>query len=142
MVRADFERFGLLDPWRTLHQLNRAASGLLTQSLSEFPAVNVWSADDNAVITSELPGVGAEDVDISVIGKTITLHGSRKSEEACDGECYHRRERWQGQFTRTIELPYLIDAEKVEARFNKGILQVTVHRAEADKPRKIAVTFE
>jgi len=142
MLSNDFSRFGLLDPWRTIERLNRAASGMLAQSMSEFPTVNVWADNDNAIITSELPGINAEEVDISVNGKSITLRGSRKLEEACDGECYHRQERWQGQFTRTIDLPFLINADKVEARFNKGVLHLTVPRAEADKPRKIAVKFE
>ncbi len=142
MLSNDFSRFGLLDPWRTIERLNRAASGMLAQSMSEFPTVNVWADNDNAIITSELPGINAEEVDISVNGKSITLRGSRKLEEACDGVCYHRQERWQGQFTRTIDLPFLINADKVEARFNKGVLHLTVPRAEADKPRKIAVKFE
>jgi HSP20 family protein len=142
MLWTDLERFGLLDPWRTVERLNRAASGMLAQSTSEFPAVNVWAGSDKAVITSELPGIDAKDVDISVNGNSLTLRGSRQSSDACEGECHHRRERWHGQFTRTIDLPYQIDAEKVEARFNKGILRLTVPRAEADKPKKIAVKFE
>jgi HSP20 family protein len=142
MLSTDFSRFGLLDPWRTIERLNRAASGMLAQSTSEFPAVNVWADSDKTIITSELPGINAEEVDISVNGKSITLRGSRKQDDACEGECYHRQERWYGQFTRTIDLPYLIDTEKVEARFNKGVLHLTVPRAEADKPRKITVKFE
>jgi HSP20 family protein len=142
MLSTDFGRFGLLDPWRTIEKLNRAASGMLDQSMSEFPAVNVWADSDKAVITSELPGINADEVDITVNNKSITLRGSRKSSDACEGECYHRRERWHGQFTRTIDLPYVIDSEKVEARFNKGVLHLTVPRAEADRPRKIAVKFE
>jgi len=142
MLSTDFGRFGLLDPWRTIERLNQAASGMLAQSPSEFPSVNVWADGNKAVITSELPGIDAEKVDILVNGKSITLRGSRKSEDACEGECYHRRERWHGQFARTIDLPFLIDTEKVEARFNKGVLHLTVPRAEADKPRKIAVKFD
>jgi HSP20 family protein len=141
LLNTDFSRFGLLDPWRTIEKLNRAASGILAQSESEFPAVNVWADSDKAIITSELPGIDAGEVDISVNGKSITVRGSRKSEDACEGECYHRQERWYGQFSRTIDLPYLIDTEKVEARVNKGVLHLTVPRAEADKPRKIAVKF-
>jgi HSP20 family protein len=141
MLSTDFSRFGLLDPWRTIEKLNRAASGMLSQPESEFPAINIWADPDKAIITSELPGIDPEKVEISVNGKSITLRGSRTSEDACEGECYHRQERWQGQFTRTIDLPYLINTERVEARFNKGILHLTVPRAEADKPRKIAVKF-
>jgi len=142
MLWTDLDRFGFQDPWRTFDRLNRATSGLLAPSMSEFPMVNVWMDGDRAIITSELPGVLPTDVDISVAGKSVTLRGSRTTEDACEGECRHRRERWSGSFTRSIELPYLVDQDKVEARFSKGVLELTLPRAEADKPRKIAIKSE
>jgi HSP20 family protein len=142
MLWTDLDRFGLLDPWRTFERLNRAASGMPTPSTGAFPAVNVWEEGDKAFVTAELPGIDPKDVDISVAGKSVTLRGFRKPADVCEGECFHRRERWTGQFSRTIEMPYFIDAGKVEARFSKGILQMTLPRAEADKPKKIAVKVE
>ena len=142
MLWTDLDRFGFRDPWRTFDRLNRAASGLLAPSTSEFPLINVWMDGDRAIITSELPGVLPTDVDISVAGKSVTLRGSRATEDTCEGECRHRRERWSGTFTRSIELPYLVDQDKVEARFSKGVLELTLPRAEADKPRKIAIKAE
>lgn len=142
MLWTELDRFGFTDPWRTFERLNRAASGLLAPSAGEFPPVNVWANGDNVIITSELPGLDPKDVDISVAGKSVTLRGSRAADEACEGECRHRQERWNGKFTRTIELPFIINQEKVEARFSKGVLQLTLLRAEADKPRKIAIKME
>jgi HSP20 family protein len=142
MLWTDLDRFGFQDPWRTFDRLNRATSGLLAPSTSEFPMVNVWMDGDRAIITSELPGVRPTDVDILVAGKSVTLRGSRATEDLCEGECRHRRERWSGTFARSIELPYLVDQDKVEARFSKGVLELTVPRAEADKPRKIAIKAE
>lgn len=139
MLWTDVDRFGYLDPWRVLDRLNRASTGMLAPSTSEFPLVNVWMDGDRALVTSELPGVDPRDVDISVAGRTVTLRGSRATPDVCADGCQHRHERWSGNFTRTFELSFVIDQNKVEARFSKGVLQLTLPRAEADKPRKIAI---
>ena len=143
MLWTDFDRFGgYPDPWRAFERLNRAASGTLSTTASEFPPVNVWANGESAVVTAELPGIDPRNVDISVIGKSVTLRASRQAEDVKDGESYHRRERWYGNFSRAIDLPYTIDPEKVEARFSKGVLHLTLPRAEAEKPRKIAIKTE
>lgn len=142
MLWTDLDRLGYLDPWRMLDRLNRAATGGFVPSTNEFPLLNVWMDGDRAIVTSELPGVEPKDVDISVAGKSVTLRGSRTTDNVCLGECQHRHERWRGNFTRSIELPFVIDQDKVEARFNKGVLQLTLPRAESDKPRKIAIKTE
>lgn len=139
MLWSEFDRFGFTDPWRAFDRLRRAASG---QSTSEFPLINVWMNGDKAIVTSELPGVEPKDVDISAAGKSITLRGSRTASDACEGECQHRRERWSGTFSRSIELPFVIDQDKIDAKFSKGVLQLTLPRAEADKPRKITIKTE
>jgi HSP20 family protein len=142
MLWTEVDRYGFVDPWRTLDRLNRAASGFLAPSTSEFPPVNVWMNGDRTIVTSELPGVEAKDVNISVVGKSVTLRGSRATEDECEGDCRHRRERWSGAFARTVELPYAIDQDNVEASFSRGVLKLTLPRAEADKPRKIAIKTE
>jgi len=140
MLWSDLERFGLsLDPWRDFERVNRALTRWNAPASVEFPAVNVWVAENNAVVTSELPGVEPEDIDISVAEKTLTIRGSRKSEELKEGESFHRRERWHGQFTKTLDMPFSIESGKVEAKFVKGVLNITLPRAEAEKPRKISV---
>ena len=140
MLWSDLERLGLsLDPWRELQRMNRTITRWNAPPSVEFPAVNVWVAENNAIVTSELPGVEPEDIDISVAGKTLTIRGSRKSEELKEGESFHRRERWHGQFTKTLEMPFSIESGKVEAKFVKGVLNIALPRAEAEKPRKISV---
>jgi HSP20 family protein len=128
-----------MDPWREFERMHRSFSRWVSPSAIEFPAVNVWVAGDAAVVTTELPGIDPSVIDISVVGKTLTLRGSRTPEEFKGDESYHRRERWHGQFTKTIELPFDIDSGKVDAKYSKGILRISLPRAEADKPRKIAV---
>lgn len=124
---------------RVQKEMNKLFSRHSTQSAPDFPAINVWTSEEEANVTTEIPGVSAEDVDISVVGRTLTLRGTRKPEELAEGDKYHRRERGYGDFVRTIELPYRANSEKVEATFSKGILHITLPRAEEDKPKKIAV---
>jgi HSP20 family protein len=104
-----------------------------------FPAMNAWTSKNGAVITAELPGVNPEDIDIAVVGETLTLSGERKPEALQEGEKFHRRERGYGKFTRTFQLPFPVEGDKVEAVFDKGILHISLPRAEADKPKKIAI---
>jgi HSP20 family protein len=109
------------------------------RSAPSFPAMNVWVNEDGVMITAELPGVSPEDIDISVIGETLTLTGERKPDLLEDEVRYHRQERGYGKFTRSLELPFRVNANAVEASFNKGVLNIALPRAEADKPKKISV---
>ena len=140
MLWSDFEKLGsFLDPLSEFERMNQAISRLSAPVTVEFPAVNVWVSGDHAVVTTEIPGLDPASVDISVVDKTLTLRGARRPEDLKEGEAYHRRERWSGQFTKTVELPFAVESGRVEARLLKGILKVSLPRAETDKPRKIAI---
>jgi HSP20 family protein len=104
-----------------------------------YPAINIWANDEAAIVTAELPGLSPDDIDISVVNDILTLSGGRQPDELEEGERYHRRERSYGRFTRSFELPFKVEADQVEARFEKGVLHISLPRAEADKPRKIDV---
>jgi len=105
-----------------------------------YPALNVWANDDGLNVTAEVPGVQPQDIDINVVGDTLTLSGMRQPDELVNesSRC-HRRERGYGDFTRSLQLPYPVDVEKVEATFHNGVLMIAMPRAEEDKPRKIVV---
>ncbi len=119
--------------------MNRMLSRYVYPSSSEFPGFNIWGSGDEAIVTTEIPGIEPDSIDIAVGGSTLTVRGSRDPEAAREGESYHRRERWYGQFSRTIELPFTVEADKVEASFVKGILTIKLPRSEAEKPRKVPV---
>ena len=104
-----------------------------------YPALNVWTSDEGLNVTAEVPGVRPEDIDISVVGDTLTLSGTRKPEELDENARYHRQERSYGDFTRSLQLPFPVDVDKVEASFRNGMLMVAMPRSEEDKPRKISV---
>lgn len=134
---------GGFDPWTQLahmeNELNRMLSRYASPTSSEFPAFNVWGTPDQVVVTMEIPGVDPKAIDISVAGSTLTVRGSREPEQVEKGVSYHRGERWYGKFSKTIELPFTIEADKVEARFSKGVVYITLPRSEAEKPKKVTV---
>ena len=104
------------------------------------PGVNVWQ-DENAVYAElDLPGVTPADIDVTVTdGNLLTVRGGRKASEVSK-EAWVRRERGHGKFARAVELPVLVDSSKVDAKYDGGVLRVTLPKSEAAKPRKIAVT--
>ncbi len=131
------------DPWRELRFLQQNMNRLLGDSsvlaAREYPAINVWSGDNDVVLTTEIPGVEADDLDISVKDRTLTIRCTRKAESLQESETYHRQERGAGSFVRNVQLPFSIDENKIEAGLEKGILRLTLPRAESEKPRKVEV---
>jgi HSP20 family protein len=93
-------------------------------------------------LTAELPGIDSAQLDISVVGDTLTFNGSRDFEPLREGETYHRQERSGGRFSKTLQLPFQIDAEKVTAKYEKGILKLTLPKTATEKPRKITIKAE
>ncbi len=122
-----------------MDKLTREFSPRNTQSNRSYPAVNIWADEESAIITAEIPGVSKDELDINVTGDTLTLSGSRKPEDLPQGAKYHRQERNYGEFSRSIRLPYTVDVNKVKASFKNGILEVSLPRVEAEKPKKIVV---
>ncbi|MDR1520626.1 MAG: Hsp20/alpha crystallin family protein [Planctomycetota bacterium] len=119
--------------------LDRWLDNAFTQSSDATrPAFNVWADSDSALLVGELPGVKMEHIEVTASGNTIKIKGERQ-DEAGDNQSYLRRERIGGSFERDFELPFRIDAAKVEAKLGNGILEVNIPRAESDKPRKITV---
>jgi HSP20 family protein len=134
-------------PWREMERLRRDMNRLFAQMPTSFvgdvaptyPAINVWTDENGAIVTAELPGVAPDDIDVSVVGDTLTLKGSRQPDELEEGGSYHRRERRYGTFTRAFQLPFQVEPDQVEATFGNGVLQISLPRAEEDEPKKIAV---
>lgn len=121
-------------------EMNRLFDGGATSSVDRFPLVNLLSGADEAVVTAEIPGVDPEDIDISLMKGVLTLKGVIK-DDAPEGDevVCHRRERRNGEFARSIALPFEVEEDKISAKYDKGVLAVTLPRAEKAKPRTIAV---
>jgi HSP20 family protein len=146
MATSDFFRsWGGSDPFGEMRRLqdevNRLFSSYQVTPSEAFPAVNAYANEDGIALTAQLPGVSQDDLDISVFRDTLTLRG-RRQPEAADRQAYHRRERGQGEFVRNISLPFSVDPERVEATIQDGVLRISLHRPEQDKPRRIKVSAQ
>jgi HSP20 family protein len=128
-MRRQMDRF--VDAFSGLEQ-GRATAGV-------FPPINLNEDQDNYYIRAELPGIKAEDLDIQVTANNLSLSGERKIDSEENGVKYHRREREGGIFSRMIALPGDVDADKVDAGLTDGVLTIKIAKAEAAKPRQIAI---
>lgn len=107
-----------------------------------FPALNVWEDGNAFYAEAELPGLATEQLEVYVIdGNQLTVQGERKPAEAPQGT-WHRRERGFGKFSRTVILPADVEADKVEAKLESGVLRVTLPKSAAARSRKIDVKGE
>lgn len=141
MARLDWAQ----DPFQDLYRLQREVNRLFSdysEAADRFPALNLSSTDDQAEVAVELPGVDPKLVELSVVGHVLTLQGERAEETGIAAEAYHRRERATGKFVRTVRLPFEVEADRVQARFEHGVLRVTLPRKESTKPRRIAIAAE
>jgi HSP20 family protein len=138
--------FDITHPWTPLHELQRIQSDMdrLFRSwpgelaAREHPRINLWSGEDGMKLCAEMPGLGPSDIDVAVVGETVTLKGEIPDMAPETGDV-HRRERRTGKFVRTFQLPFEIEGGEVEARFKNGVLEVDLPRARAQRPRRIAV---
>jgi HSP20 family protein len=133
---------GFADPFDGVRSLQREMNRLFESAggSDSYPAANLWSNENEALLTAELPGLCAECININVSGDQISIEGERKEDEIGENSTYHRKERGHGKFIRSFRLPFDVDSEKVAAKYADGVLKVTLPRAEASKPRKIAIS--
>jgi HSP20 family protein len=144
----DFKRWRrgrIRDVQRLQQQLNEMLGGGIPFpdiNVEAFPPINAWSNDEKLIVRVEMAGFSLEDIDVSIMHQTLTLKGNREAEELGERDIFHRQERGHGKFVRTIELPFAVNAEAVEASYTRGVLTLEMPRAEADKPRKISIKTE
>jgi len=104
-----------------------------------FPPVNVTQDADNFYLRAEVPGIKPNELALSAVRNRVSLAGKRELPRQPEGVSYHRKERAEGSFNRTVTLPGEIDAQRVDARYADGILTLTLPKAEQTKPRQITV---
>jgi HSP20 family protein len=142
MALSEFPRLGF-DPFVELRrmqtEMSRLSSGFSATTARDFPPINIWLGENSVVVTAELPGVTRDDVTISLQEDVLTLEGKREPKVQEDNVNWQRRERAYGTFSRTVQLPFRVDADKVQAHFNNGILEIELQRLEADRPKKIEI---
>jgi HSP20 family protein len=104
-----------------------------------FPPINVTHDADRFYVRAELPGVVASELSIQAVRNRLLISGQREIAKEHERASYHRKERPEGAFNRTLTLPIAVDADRIEARYADGILTLTLPKAEDAKPRQIVV---
>ena len=137
-------------PSYPFHSLEREFTRLLNEALPAAshapeaafaPALNLWEDPQHYFVSTELPGLKQEDIDVSYHGNDLVISGERKEEkvEKDDKKTWHRRETRYGKFYRMVSLPQDIDAGRISAEMKEGVLTVALPKAERSRPNKITI---
>lgn len=103
------------------------------------PLVDIRETDGALQFHVELPGMNKDDVEITVENNVLTVSGERRFEKETKEQTFHRVERAYGAFSRSFTLPTTVQTDKVEAKFENGVLEIGLPKAEESKPRKISI---
>ena len=103
------------------------------------PAMDLVEADDHFVLKADLPGLSEDDVSIEVQDNVLSISGAREAEHESKEKGWYRLERSYGSFSRSLTLPDGVDADKVEAKFDRGVLEIRIPKPEERKPRRISI---
>jgi HSP20 family protein len=141
------------DPFREFSTLQDRMNRLFRESFTEggheealtttsfAPPVDVYEDEHNVSLKIEVPGIDEKDIDVRLENNTLTVHGERKFEKEEKEENFRRVERQYGSFTRSFTLPATVDADKVSANYDKGILKITLPKKAEAKPKQVKVSI-
>lgn len=127
------------DPWELFDDLlglsDRTLRAVRERAAGRFPPMNVYLGDDAVIVDVELPGKTADEIELTLDAKSVTIANKPHSAEGEDGKADVARRGW----SRCRELPFAVDAEKAAAKFENGILRVTLPKAAEAKKTHIAI---
>ena len=106
------------------------------------PATEMYDKEDKLVVRVELPGMKKEDINVSVLGDTLTISGERSVESEVKQEDYYHCERCYGGFSRTITMPGAVETKNIEATYDNGVLEVTLPKVVETKPKKVEISVK
>jgi HSP20 family protein len=142
------------NPWSDLLSLQEEMNRLFESTIGTpqrsaglfgtdyIPPVDVLRNKENIVVRVDLPGMSKDNIDITVVNGRLFIRGEKKQEAKADEKNVHRLERFYGTFERVIDLPNLVDADKIKASFKDGVLEIQAPLREEAKPRQIAVNVQ
>jgi HSP20 family protein len=144
---ATFRWPGGFDPFSTLRYVQREMERLTGWPLADsqrvgggsYPPVNIFEGPDEVVVQCEVAGVQRDDLDVSITGDTLNIRGVKKGPQDEERLAYQRRERGVGDFARTVMLPDKVDADRIDAKMEAGLLTIRLPKSEAARPRQIKV---
>lgn len=134
-------------PWAGFGELEQQLERLInpstapgqSQGATWMPPVDIHETEEAYTLVADLPGMKKEDISVNIVEDRVTLKGSRKREERHEEKGYRRYERAEGTFERSFRINGGVDAAKVEATFENGVLTVKLPKPEETKPRQIEV---
>lgn len=139
----------LWDPLDWAHQfqdeMNRMFDRALVPSAERrggvflAPPIDIVDNDSEVVVRAELPGLDKDQIQVSLVGNTLTIKGEKRSETEEKEENYYRRERSFGSFERIMDLPENVDTSKTDASFKNGVLEIRLAKKEEAKPKQVEV---
>jgi len=113
--------------------------GLFSEEMTFRPAFDVSETEKALIVQAEVPGMDQKDIDINLSDGLLTITGEKKHEKEDKEENYHCVERRYGKFSRTMRVPFEVEADKVDATYKDGVLKVTLPKSETAKPKKIEI---
>lgn len=106
------------------------------------PAVDIYETPESFILTAEVPGIETDQIDIKVINGTLILRGERRWESDLHGEHFHRLESAYGKFERTFTLSEQIDADRITAELDRGVLKVSLPKKQRSGSKQIEINDE
>jgi HSP20 family protein len=128
--------------WSPFRDLEQFVDENMWPSTGFMPAMDVRQDKDNVIVEMSLPGIEAEKVDIDIENDVLTVSGHREEKKETKREDYYRKEIREGSFSRSLVLPMHVKGDQAEAMYEKGMLKITIPKAEEAKPKKIAVKIQ
>ena len=127
-------------PFNLLEEVEAMAREIFDGERSSFcTSLDVYREKDELIVKAELPGIKKKDLDISLEDDMLTIKAEKKKEKVTEDATYYISERRFGQYSRTIALPFHVDAEKISATFKKGLLEVRLPKSEEAETKHIEI---
>lgn len=141
------------NPWREFGSLQNRINRIFDDTLRDLspfdgeeiergtwaPAVDIYESNDSYSVKVDLPGISKDDIQVDLHDSTLTIKGEKKFEDEVSRDNYLRMERAYGTFVRSFTLPKSVDADKIQAKYKEGVLELTIPKKEEAKPRQIKV---
>lgn len=128
--------------WRPFSLLRPSLTGRLSGAEFVTPSVDIFEEGDNIVVKADLPGLSKDDINITLVDDVMTISGEKRMEETTHEKNYYAHERSYGKFSRTIRLPIQVMGDRAKAKFENGILEISVPKTEEAKRKEKKIEIE
>jgi len=107
-----------------------------------FPKIDIWEDEEKYVVEAELPGFDKKDIEVNITDDILTIKATRKKEEEKKDKNYYYAERSYGEFVRSVRLPSEVDKKSIKAKYNNGVLELTLPKTKEAKEKTTKIEIE